>query len=211
MMKNFLDRWSSFRSPQLGQLERVVVDLEKSSTSSEDLLEDVISFLLGSGQEDVLLKSIETTTHIKWFIGGDSHNGLRVWLHDYAKWRDRATGWGLAHAASVHNHRYDFVSRVLSGGYDELRWPEPSVGAKAETRSYDGGELNVVRSNEVHMLTAVRPGTLTLVVQLPKWSSSSATYSLSGDILANVHQARVPDLEVRLAETVATARNRLQE
>jgi hypothetical protein len=54
----------------------------------------------------------ETPTHFKWLIA-TGREGHSFWVHRYKTSVRRTQGF----VENVHNHRYDFVSHILSGAY----------------------------------------------------------------------------------------------
>jgi hypothetical protein len=73
----------------------------------------------------------------------------------------------------LHNHPYAFVSYILSGGYTEQRWTPTLVKNAAQEATMVMGEVpvtwragmwNHVELDASHRLSAVLPGTWTLVL-----------------------------------------------
>ncbi len=63
-----------------------------------------------------------------------------------------------------HCHPWNFRSAILHGGYDEVRfWIDERGKVQSEERTYEAGEINVMPANVFHCVTAVRPGTVTLL------------------------------------------------
>src|SRR5439155_2849950 len=88
----------------------------------QDLLDEdkvtptaLVAWLNGLNREELALlwsRSVERSSHFKWFLGNNT-DGYLIWLHEYkaAQLPDTVGSF----AASVHNHRYSFVSQVLTG------------------------------------------------------------------------------------------------
>ncbi|WP_330330413.1 hypothetical protein OHS33_12200 [Streptomyces sp. NBC_00536] len=143
---------------------------------TDDVLNAVreeMSALSPAGRDLLMVRSVETPTHFKWCLAGGEHRGLRVWLHTYKPWipgEDR-------HAASIHDHRYSFVSAVLAGELRERRWRihEGRITAAGDHRR-PSGETYAIAHSEIHSLGAVAPGTATLLVQAPAAKPFSTVY-----------------------------------
>lgn len=60
-----------------------------------------------------------------------------------------------------HNHPWDFVSSILSGGYTEDRWWIEDGVLQKITKAYRAGDENVVPSSVYHVVYDVQPGTVT--------------------------------------------------
>lgn len=143
-------------------LDRAAALLRDSGLTDAAVLEH-LRLLAAAGDQRLLLESVRASSHVKWSLYAETHDGPRVWLHDYVVWtvgEDRF-------AASVHDHRYAFASLVLRGGYTEHRWTADGGRLLPTTRAIGTGEVNEVRTGDIHSLAAVRPGTRTLVLQLP--------------------------------------------
>jgi hypothetical protein len=54
-------------------------------------------------------RSVEKTTHFKWFVAEDADRAFKVWLHEYKPASQRRTG----HATVAHNHRFWFTLSLL--------------------------------------------------------------------------------------------------
>lgn len=121
-------------------------------------------------KREMLNRSVEKGTHYKWYLGGH-HPDYTVWVHQY---RPASVFMSSDRfAASIHNHRYPFVSRVLSGSlhvstfevslWDELRC---SVNLKGK-QALNVGDVMFLDSNDVHRIDRVLDDTITIVVQGP--------------------------------------------
>jgi hypothetical protein len=61
-----------------------------------------------------------------------------------------------------HNHPWDFVSDILSGGYSERRyWLDENGELQSATMTYRAGEQNIVPANVFHVVYDVQPNTVT--------------------------------------------------
>ncbi len=179
-------------------LERVAAGLRQADVTWPSLRAELAD-LTEAERNAMLLRSRETSSHVKWSLFRESHNGFAIWLHDYRKWSG-----GERFAGSTHDHRYGFASKILSGGYTEQRWPGRLPG-RAVRRDYTVGEVNVVDADTVHRVASVLPGTMTVVLQMPKSRISSTTYRRDGDELYGPVQ-EIVDLECRFDGLVSTTR-----
>lgn len=130
---------------------------------------------------DYLLdRSTERSSHYKWCLGGSRHRYL-VWLHQYKR---RGTfpkpeRW----ANVVHDHRYSFSSRVLSGALHVSRFHAATNGATvpalAERLVQHTGSVVTLYPDEIHRIDHTEENTCTLVVQGPAVRHSSTIFHLS--------------------------------
>jgi hypothetical protein len=151
-----------------------------------------------SRRELVILcaRSVERASHFKWFLG-DSINGHVVWLHEYkATVLPDAVG---SFAASVHNHRYSFVSHVLTGSLlvsDFLLDPIKQLPVFSGTRTIQARSTYFLSSDEIHRIDATAPLTCTLVVQGPPERPYSRVFDLPNGTFHDMYDlpARLPKL-----------------
>lgn len=128
--------------------------------------------------------SSEKSTHYKWYLGGDRN--YQVWLHQYRNPAEYANA--TAHAASIHNHRYPFCSRVVQGRLVTKSFAETPVGAVESTGEsmVNVGDTMRLSAADVHQITAVLESTMTLVVQGPPLRNFSTVWSADGTLLKHV-------------------------
>jgi hypothetical protein len=142
-------------------------------------------------------RSLERTTHFKWFLGSRP-DGYTVWLHEYKAPETFARA--VDFAASVHNHRYGFCSRVLSGALHVSEFtadgPDEPIRLSA-TRTIRQGEIMFLGHEDVHRVDRVEPRTCTLLVQGPIARSFSTCYDMTSG-----RGRRVYDLQSRLPRTI---------
>jgi len=63
-----------------------------------------------------------------------------------------------------HNHPWPFVSEILSGGYDDVRYVVAEDGSVTETvTTVRAGDFNTVPQDAFHTVRNVQPGTVTLM------------------------------------------------
>jgi len=128
-----------------------------------------VSDLRPRQKRKMLNRSVEKGTHYKWFLGGH-RSDYAVWVHQYRPASVFVSSDRFA--ASIHNHRYPFVSRVLSGSLYistfEVSSDEPrcSISLKGE-QVLEVGDVMFLDSNDVHRIDRVLDDTTTIVVQGP--------------------------------------------
>lgn len=143
-------------------------------------------------------RSVERTSHFKWFIGCTSNNYI-VWLHEYKAGMPSAVAG--SYAASIHNHRYAFVSRVLSGSLYASEFkldPEKVYPQFVRTRRIGAGSVYALNSNDVHRIDRTDPGTSTLIVQAPAERSFSRVFDPQSGSYQDIY-----DLPSRLSNLVS--------
>jgi predicted metal-dependent enzyme (double-stranded beta helix superfamily) len=126
---------------------------------------------------DLLSVSREVSTHYKWLLAAGDDDAWKIWLHQY---KDEKVAAG-AYADVPHDHRYNFVSLVLAGGYDNVTYTrgEEALRPAGETPIGRGGTV-ALDHREIHSLAAIRPGTLSLFVQGQIRKQSSSSYRTDG-------------------------------
>jgi predicted metal-dependent enzyme (double-stranded beta helix superfamily) len=141
-------------------------------------------------------KSVEKTTHYKWFLSEDPESRFQVWLHEYKASTHRREG----HATVAHNHRFWLTSLILRGGFTDTRYERIEDGERnglsisaIESRKMRSGETMVLSPDEIHSLGELRDGTLSLVVQSKPVRSYSEVFE-GGEV------RRYRDLGAQLAE-----------
>ncbi|MBA9004996.1 hypothetical protein [Thermomonospora cellulosilytica] len=147
--------------------------------------------------EQIADRSLERTTHYKWFLGSGS-GGYTVWLHEYKP--PEVFARAVDFAASVHNHRYGFCSRVLSGALhvSEFMTGEPHEPIRPMTsRTIGQGQTMLLSHEDVHRVDRVEPRTCTLLIQAPPTRSFSTCYDMTSGL-----GRRVYDLQSRLPHTI---------
>lgn len=131
--------------------------------------------------QDFMLASREVATHYKWFLGADHGGAWTVWLHQY-KGGPQITP---QYANIPHNHRYSFVSLILLGGYDNVLYDIRARGTTAhmcDQRTLRAGQTLSLDHREVHSLTKIIPGTVTLFVQGRIQKDSSLSFGPDGAV-----------------------------
>lgn len=167
--------------PWLEDPLRALRDARRCLTEDLRLVESLGSYLRSLSSDElvtVMARSTERTTHYKWFLSGDGR--YRVWLHQYRSSREYANAPDFA--ASIHNHRYPFTSKVLSGGLHVRTFhvqDDESV-LEAGTQQLGAGQTMLLSHEDVHQVAAVDDGTLTIVVQGPPQRRYSTVWMPSG-------------------------------
>jgi hypothetical protein len=164
-------------------------------------LPTLVAWLRGlSGEEltAICARSVERASHFKWFLG-DSSNGYMVWLHEYKETQlPDAVG---SFAASVHNHRYSFVSQVLTGSLlvSEFSFdPIQQFPIFSETITIQARSTYFLSADKIHRIDATAPSTCTLVVQGPPEKTSSRVFDLANKTFSDMR-----DLPSRFPEMVS--------
>ena len=173
-LEDLIDSWKALSlSASEEDLMACVLD---DITRAGDLFTDVRRALsaMSHGERELLLaRSVATPTHIKWCLASTGHRGLRVWLHTYKPWPVNEDRF----AASIHDHRYSFVSAVLRGGIIEERWQlDRSQVSRRGRSAHQSGTVYRIMKSEIHSLRYVAPDTTTLLVQAPTEKSFSTVY-----------------------------------
>ena len=110
-------------------------------------------------------RSVEKTTHYKWFLGGPADGSYELWLHEYKPRGMRREG----HATVAHNHRFWLSSVLLRGGFTDSRFrrddSSPSLLERISDRRLEAGDTMVIDADEIHSLSDLEDGTITLIVQ----------------------------------------------
>lgn len=119
----------------------------------------------GPGVDDMR----ETTTHFVWCLRSNWKHPVGLYLHEYKDPQEMRSGY----ADSVHDHRYDFASLILRGGYTENRYkikessPGGAVTASVESlEQYGTGDINRVSAEVFHRIYDILPGSISFVIKL---------------------------------------------
>ena len=155
---------------------------------------------LTAAQEATLAAgSREVTTHFAWRLMDERTDPFSFWLHEYKPQRD----WLQGYANTVHNHRYDFSTTLLTGGY----WHEwfdvelDSTGelvrhaASAGSQMFRPGMVFAVGADRFHRIPRAKDGTITFLIK----SRPVKSWSLSFDPDTRVSRRHVP-VEVRVGD-----------
>lgn len=141
-------------------------------------------------------RSVEKTTHYKWFLDEDAAGRFQIWLHEYKPKTHRREG----HASVAHNHRFWLTSLILRGGFTDTRYEREGDSAAIspiESRRMEPGDTMVIDPDEIHSLSGLEDGTLSLIVQ----SKPIRSYS---EVFERGEVRRYYDLEAKLSDLQAS-------
>jgi hypothetical protein len=178
-------------------LRQIQHSLQSTSIDSHTIAE-WLGALKQSDVHALVAHSVERASHFKWFLG-ESKSGYVVWLHEYksAKLPDAAGSF----AASVHNHRYSFASKILNGSLlvSTFRAASPSAFPVFDgTQKFEAPDTYALTADRVHRIDATEQSTCTLVVQCPPEKSYSRVYDLTNRSYQDMY-----DLPSKLPQTIA--------
>jgi hypothetical protein len=151
-------------------------------------------------------RSVEKSTHYKWFLGGRS-TYYTVWVHQYRPASVFASSDRFA--ASVHNHRYPFVSRVLSGSLYVSTFEVSSSDEAICRVTLEGeqaltvGDVMFLSSHDVHRIDRVLDDTITIVIQGPPARHFSTRFDPKSGCSERIYDldALLPNLTSVFTET----------
>lgn len=164
-------------------------------------LAEWLSTVDSNGLEYLLDRSTERNTHIKWCLGGKRSTYL-VWLHQYKP--PDVYAKAIHFAASVHDHRYGFVSKVLNGALD-AEWFARQDGSPTPIsmvrRTIAEGDIVTMTPDEIHCIRSVLPNTCTLVIQGPAIRRHSTVFHLGAGSTESMGdlEAKFPELLARFS------------
>lgn len=153
-------------------------------------IRQALSEWLGTSADIELLKLMarETSTHYVWPLHLNGR-GYGVVINEFKNPQDITMGY----ATTLHNHRYSFVSLVLSGGYRQTRsnveFLNSHLAAQISDLSQDEvteGGIVTVNHSEFHRLGAIGSCTLTLVAKCPAARNESLSVD-TGTLRVAVH------------------------
>jgi hypothetical protein len=139
----------------------------------------------------------ETSTHYVWPVY-TAASGYRIVINEFKNPKQMVAGY----ATTLHNHRYSFVSLMLSGRYRQVLCEVEMDGYGHATRLCEIGNDNVTQGSIValdgdmfHCLTDIKNRTMTLVVRCP----AAREASISVDI-RTLRTSRHLPVEARIVE-----------
>jgi len=146
-------------------------------------------------------KSVEKTTHYKWFVAEDANRRFQLWLHEYKPGALRREG----HATVAHNHRFWLSSLIVRGGFTDHRFqratdPSATSITKLSSSRLTAGDTMVIAPDEIHALSDLSDGTISLIAQ----GHPIRKYS---EVFEGGAVRRYPDLDAKLAELRASLRD----
>ncbi|MEW2302553.1 hypothetical protein AB0958_21705 [Streptomyces sp. NPDC006655] len=165
------------------ELQEMWQEVMASGSSSERLLADFGSLLRDERWRAALVgQSRETATHYVWTLAAGFAGHPRLCIHEYKS----RTETGSGHANTIHNHRYDFVSHILRGGYTHedfsvegtgrplADWGAPSLVC---TSRLAAGQGILLESHEFHRVTHIKDSTFTAVLKTASRRDHSVSFS----------------------------------
>lgn len=152
-------------------------------------------------REAITARSRETATHFAWCLVDDPGQPVSIWVNEYKD----PSRWPGSYANSVHNHRYDFCTRILAGGYRHERYrvvrdpgtgrlTEVTLGDQQQTRP---GTVLAMPADSFHRVPTAQAGTLTLLVKMRARFGHSVSY----DPATRTTQVHIP-IETRVDELI---------
>jgi hypothetical protein len=162
--------------------------LPGSVAETQHLLADLRIAISGDGPA-MVARSKETSTHFVWVVASSSLSGARLCLHQFK----RPSTSSVSHANTIHNHRYNFASLILRGGYIEQVYDLDDVGLEidgvasvpepTETR-VSVGQTTMVHHRRFHRVDQLLPATLTLVMKAPPVTAHSVSIDVETGVVA---------------------------
>jgi len=173
--------------------------IRRYSDLRRELVQSIMDQLLSLGTDSELARSArETSTHYVWPLYAPAFGTPGVFLNEY---KDSALR-GAGYADSVHNHRYDFATLALSGGYTQETYEVELNGdlvvataavGSVSTERLEAGQWMLVDSRAFHRIVDISPGTMTLLVK----GAACRTHSLSVNVGTGMIRIHTP-VETRL-------------
>lgn len=135
-------------------------------------------------------RATETATHFVWPILWRGIHLPSVFLNEFKAVGRTAPS---SYASSIHNHRYQFVTLILRGGYLHQTYLVDVDGQQAAVRPGPAtqlrrGNLDTVWETTFHGVEQLLPGTLTLVIK----GAQRTDFSLSVDRETGIVRRHVP-------------------
>lgn len=195
----------SWRSDPLGACSHVAELLIEDNSVAHQLAV-WLSNLRPRQRREMINRSVEKSTHYKWFLGGRS-TYYTVWVHQYRPASVFASSDRFA--ASVHNHRYPFVSRVLSGSLYVSTFEVSSSDEAICRVTLEGeqaltvGDVMFLSSHDVHRIDRVLDDTITIVIQGPPARHFSTRFDPKSGCSERIYDldALLPNLTSVFTET----------
>lgn len=157
---------------------------------------------LSNQEREVLFDgSHDVSTHYKWLVHRNLIPRFTLWLHEYKSVEHRGTGY----AQVPHDHRYDIVSLILTGGYTATTWHlRDAEILVARDITYKKSDIMSLDSEKIHSLSDISPGTRTLVIEGPIIKHYSTAYSLDRkqSLVFPDFTARWPELRESLSNNL---------
>ena len=108
---------------------------------------------------------------------------------------ERTIKWNFWHLPdddrAPHNHPWDFVSEIVSGGYSEIRyWLDGDGAVKSDVMTHVAGDFVSVPRAHYHVVVAIEPNTTTRMVCGPATPGNAWGYL---DIATGQHYPAKPE------------------
>lgn len=123
----------------------------------------------------------ETSTHYVWplYRGASDYS---VVINEFKAPSRMTTGY----ATTLHNHRYSFISLMMSGGYVQVR-SDVEFAARDQVSqirdihndTVEEGDIVAIKHDEFHRLGAIEDRTVTLVIKCPAAKRESVSVETS--------------------------------
>lgn len=141
---------------------------------ADNALLNYLQELSDQQREDLFDGSHDVSTHYKWLVYRNTSPRFTLWLHEYKSAEQRGPGY----AQVPHDHRYDIVSLILTGGYIATTWQLRDTNAPVtHDITYTKSDIMSLDSAKIHSLRDIFPGTRTLVIEGPTIKHYSTAYS----------------------------------
>jgi hypothetical protein len=150
----------------------------------------------------------ETATHYVWPVYA-APSGYSIVINEFKELEHMVAGY----ATTLHNHRYSFISLMLSGRYRQVRCEVEMNQFGQATGLHEIGNDNVAEGsivaidhNMFHRLADIRDRTMTLVIRCPAVKEASISVDI-GTLRTSRHlpaEARVVQLMDALSATEGT-------
>lgn len=174
-MKQLVERLSSL-AWENGEWRKEAAVILTHTEDLSSIVTDYIESLSSREQSANDLGSHETSTHYKWLLHRDEDLRFTLWSHEYKPATLRRPGY----AEVPHNHRYDLCSIILNGGYVSILYDVSDGVSPISKPVFKPGDILSLRYEEVHALTGIREGTVTLFIEGPRIRNYSTTFPLEG-------------------------------
>ncbi len=165
------------------ELQDVWQSVVTSDSVADRLLVDFGSLLRDAQWRSSLVRrSRETATHYVWSLAAGATGHPRLCIHEYKNHAEVGSG----HANSIHNHRYDFVSHILQGGYTHEEFSVKESGGsptdveapvRRQASHLASGQSIVLDHRTFHRVTHIQSGTFTAVLKTAPRKDYSVSFS----------------------------------
>lgn len=170
LVTNLLQRINNIAPPADEDLLKEMMTTWSGHTTTRAIRESLRQWLVTTADLDRLrVTARETSTHYVWPLVANA-NGYSLVINEFKHPQEMMAGY----AKTLHDHRYSFVSLLLSGGYTQVRSDIEMLGTGQAYRISDLSrdiltESDIVAINhaEFHRLVTISERTVTLVARCP--------------------------------------------